>query len=365
MDGFKKFLAELKPGIIVLLFIFASPLGIAALIGKLICQDMLEDARKKAAMKQQQEEEARRKAKAEAEKHLRDQEKNGLLSLTRGKAMTAGGIAGLLAFGTGFLVELLDYGLLFPSDLLVLLIFAAASGLLALAGRNQMRRARRLRRLVDYVGDSRCVRLDQLAEMMDCRQRELKQDLRLMLDHGFFRGAFVDDANGCFRWADAGANLKKAKKAAPAAAKPETLTKSESGQYYQAVLISGFKFRISNPTICEKLDLLAARTQAIFEYLDRHPTKRKNARMFENHYFPTTVKILESYANFEKSGVRGENVDAAMGQVEQVLDTLIQCYEKQLDCLYADEAMNVAVEVKVMEDLLAKDGLAQTLTLEI
>ena len=56
---------------------------------------------------------------------------------------------------------------------------------------------------------------------------------------------------------------------------------------------------------------------------------------------------------------------AAMGQVEQVLDTLIQCYEKQLDCLYADEAMNVAVEVKVMEDLLAKDGLAQTLTLEI
>ena len=42
MDGFKRFLADLKPGIIVLLFIFASPLGIAALIGKLICQDMLE-----------------------------------------------------------------------------------------------------------------------------------------------------------------------------------------------------------------------------------------------------------------------------------------------------------------------------------
>jgi hypothetical protein len=349
--------------VIFLLFLLNPPLAIIALIAKSICEDSIEDEKKQAELKKRQEEEARRKAREEAEKHIREEERNGILSLKKGKAMTIGGCVGLGAFGLAFLTELLDYGFLDPSVLVTLLVFAAGFGLLAYAGRNHMKRARRLRRLVDYIGDSRCVRLDQLADMMDYRQKDLKQDLRLMLDHGFFRGAFIDDENSCFRWMDAGVNLKKKqKKAAPA---PEELAKSESGKYYQAVLISGFKFRISDPAVCEKLDLLAARTQAIFEYLDQHPKKREKARMFENHYFPTTVKILESYANFEKSGVRGENVDKAMRQVEEILDTLILCYEKQLDCLYADEALNVTAEVKVIENLLAQDGLGETLTLKL
>jgi len=364
MDGFKNFLAKLPGGLIFLLFFVSPPLAIAAIIGKNICQDMLEDEKKQAELKKRQEEEARRKAREAAEKHIREEERNGILSLKKGKAMTIGGCIGLGVFGLGFLGELVDYGFLDPGALVTLLVFAAGFGVLAQAGRSHMKRARRLRRLVDYIGESRCVRLDQLADMMDYSQRNLKADLRLMLDHGFFRGAFIDDENDCFRWMDAGVNLKKEKK--KKVEKPaETLSKTDTGKYYQAVLISGFQFRISDPEICEKLEVLAARTQAIYEYLDQHPEKREKARMFENHYFPTTVKILESYANFEKSGVRGENVSAAMGQVEQVLDTLIQCFEKQLDCLYADEAINVTAEVKVLENLLAQEGLGETLTLKL
>ena len=363
MDGFKNFLAKLPGGLIFLLFFVSPPLAIAAIIGKNICQDMLEDEKKQAELKKRQEEEARRKAREAAEKHIREEERNGILSLKKGKAMTIGGCIGLGVFGLGFLGELVDYGFLDPGALVTLLVFAAGFGVLAQAGRSHMKRARRLRRLVDYIGESRCVRLDQLADMMDYSQRNLKADLRLMLDHGFFRGAFIDDENDCFRWMDAGVNLNKEKKK-KAPRQTEPLGKTDAGKYYQAVLISGFQFRISDPEICQKLEVLAARTQAIYEYLDQHPEKRDKARMFETHYFPTTVKILEGYANFEKAGVRGENLNTAMGEVEQVLDTLIQCFEKQLDCLYADEAMNISAEVKVLENLLAQEGLSQ-LTLQI
>lgn len=362
MKDLRNIIARIPGGVIFLLFLINPPLAIIAIIAKNICKDAIEEEQKQAELKKRQEEEARRKAREEAARHRADAEKNGILSLKQGKAMTIGGFVGLGIFGISFLAELADFGSLDPSVLVVLLAFAAGFGLLAHTGRNHMKRARRLRRLLDYVGESRCVRLDQLADMMDYSQRNLKADLRLMLDHGFFRGAFIDDENDCFRWVDAGVNLKKEKK--KAAQPPEELSKSESGKYYQAVLISGFKFRISDPAVCEKLDLLAARTQAIFEYLDKHPTKREKARMFENHYFPTTVKILESYASFEKSGVRGENVDQAMRQVEQILDTLIRCYEKQLDCLYADEALNLTAEVKVIENLLAQEGLGETLTMK-
>ena len=73
MDGFKNFLAKLPGGLIFLLFFVSPPLAIAAIIGKNICQDMLEDEKKQAELKKRQEEEARRKAREAA----RDvQEKN-------------------------------------------------------------------------------------------------------------------------------------------------------------------------------------------------------------------------------------------------------------------------------------------------
>ena len=70
-----------------------------------------------------------------------------------------------------------------------------------------------------------------------------------------------------------------------------------------------------------------------------------------------TIKILEAYSRFEQSGSSGENVRAAMREVEAVLDVLIQSFEKQLDMLYMDEALDISTDVTVLEAMLKRDNL--------
>lgn len=63
---------------------------------------------------------------------------------------------------------------------------------------------------------------------------------------------------------------------------------------------------------------------------------------------------------FENSGSSGANVRAAMQDVEAVLDVLISSFEKQLDMLYMDEALDVTTDIDVLESMIAGDGLGDS-----
>ena len=79
---------------------------------------------------------------------------------------------------------------------------------------------------------------------------------------------------------------------------------------------------------------------------------------FMNYYLPTTLKLLESYARIEAQGVSGENMAKAKADIEGIADTLVAGYEKQLDKLYRAEAMDIAGDVGVIENMLKRDGLS-------
>ena len=118
--------------------------------------------------------------------------------------------------------------------------------------------------------------------------------------------------------------------------------------------------RIDHLAVSEKIDRIEDLTGGIFKLITDHPEKARDARRFISYYLPTTMKLLESYSLLEKQRYQGENITASRRQIEGLLDTMIQAIERQQDKMFRDDALDVETDIKVLETLLASDGLTGT-----
>ncbi|MFQ7855629.1 MAG: 5-bromo-4-chloroindolyl phosphate hydrolysis family protein [Flavonifractor plautii] len=93
-------------------------------------------------------------------------------------------------------------------------------------------------------------------------------------------------------------------------------------------------------------------------YQKQSPNRAGQLRSFLSYYLPTTLKILRAYARMEEQGVEGENIRSAKARIEGMMDKVVEGFEKQLDKLFQDDAMDIATDVQVLERMLEKDGLS-------
>ena len=117
--------------------------------------------------------------------------------------------------------------------------------------------------------------------------------------------------------------------------------------------------RIADANVSRKIDRIEELTGGIFQLVAQQPERAKDARRFINYYLPTTLKLLESYDLLEDQRYQGENITASRRQIEAVLDKLIQAIERQQDRLFRYDAMDVEAEIRVMETMMASDGLTE------
>ena len=114
---------------------------------------------------------------------------------------------------------------------------------------------------------------------------------------------------------------------------------------------------IEDPTISAQIDHMEATTQKIFTYVLEHPEKKTQIRRFLNYYLPTTIKLLNAYDRMDDAGVSGTNIDGTKGKIEQMLTTVVAAFDKQLDALFSDEALDISSDITVLEHMMAQEGL--------
>lgn len=117
---------------------------------------------------------------------------------------------------------------------------------------------------------------------------------------------------------------------------------------------------IEDPTISAQIDQLEATAAKIIDHVVAHPEKLSQIRKFMNYYLPTTIKLLNAYDRMGATGVSGENINGTMKKIEDMLQAIIQAFEKQLDSLFANEALDISSDITVLENLLAREGLSGT-----
>lgn len=114
---------------------------------------------------------------------------------------------------------------------------------------------------------------------------------------------------------------------------------------------------IEDPKISAQISHLESTTGKIIDTVAASPAKLPQIRKFMNYYLPTTLKLLNAYDRMDSTGVSGANIDGAKGKIEDMLDTICTAFTRQLDDLYGEEALDVSAEIKVMEQMLAQEGL--------
>lgn len=116
---------------------------------------------------------------------------------------------------------------------------------------------------------------------------------------------------------------------------------------------------IDDAAVSERIDRMEQVTASILRTLKERPERAEDARRFMNYYLPATLKLLESYRLMEKQSYQGENIQASRRQIEAVLEKLVSAAEQQQDKLFGSEAMDVEAEIRVLETMMASDGLIE------
>ena len=114
---------------------------------------------------------------------------------------------------------------------------------------------------------------------------------------------------------------------------------------------------IPDEKLSRQIDHLEETTRKIIAQVVESPEKLPQIRKFMNYYLPTTLKLLNAYDRMDSTGVSGANIDGTKGKIEEMLDTIVVAFDKQLDSLFSDEALDIATDITVMEQLLAREGL--------
>ena len=116
--------------------------------------------------------------------------------------------------------------------------------------------------------------------------------------------------------------------------------------------------KIENEAVSQRIDRIGTLTAGIFGAVIENPAREQDVRKFMNYYLPQTLKLLKSYDLLEEQHYQSENIIASRRKIENVLDMLIEAYEKQLDRLFHDEALDIATDIDVLETMMAGDGLS-------
>ena len=289
-------------------------------------------------------------AKSTAKKKSKKKEK----VKTPGKLLRACGVV-LMALGAILgpqaIAGLIDGWSFYLEQLLQSLTMLGGGAIMFLRGQYLANMTRRSQRYILAIGNADTMDLKEIAKRVNRKPDKAARELQKLIDKGYLgEDAYIDYERGYFlRF---GATLAPEVKEEPQAPAPK-----EADEGYSGILrnIRRANDHIADEKLSRKIDRLEQISGQIFKAVDEHPEKRERIRTFFDYYLPTTQKLLDTYAEFEGTGVEGENLRAAKERIEQTMDAIVEGFEHQLDQLYSADAMDVVSDIKVMEAMLNRD----------
>ena len=318
-------------------------------------REELEQRRREAeAARQQSQQEHAEKVRKKREKYQEEGDRYGL-----GHIRLFRWIGGIMTglFGFTFIMELIDELTSFVSmryllsETLPLLALTLIGITLIIVAGGRKRKLKKFQKYLSMIGDRDHISIEALAEAMGVSEKRTEKDLEEMLERDYWEQGYVDASR---RMLVLGSALEDN------VSEPEMDQEAPPDDNATATLrhIREVNDSIADPMMTEKIDKIEELTGKIFSLLDERPEKSGELRSFMNYYLPQTLKILENYAKLESQGIEGENITEAKAKIEGMMDKMVDGYETQLDKLFANDVLDISADLKVMEQMMEKDGLA-------
>ena len=248
------------------------------------------------------------------------------------------------------------------SDLMPVLL-GATTGIGCLFGAQHIRTSRRMRRKIEnIVGDSQYMYIQDIADAIPCSYDKCCKHLENCIDEGLFGpDAYLDMRRKCLVVTGKAPEPEPKKPRKPKAEKAEKPAAMPQQDKYQKILdeLHRVNDAIPDEEMTDKISRLEAVAAKIFEQARTDPDKLPQMRKFMDYYLPTSLKLLNTYAELDRQGIEGENITESKHRIEQTMDTLVDAFENQLDRLFASDALDVSTDIDVMQNMLRADGLTE------
>ncbi len=240
------------------------------------------------------------------------------------------------------------------------MLMSLTGGIGCLFGGWHIRTSRRMRRKIDkIVGDAKYMYIQDIADALPCSYDKCCKHLENCIDEGLFGpDAYLDMRCKCLVVSQRPPEPTPAPAPKPEK-QPEKQTDMSERDQYKKILdeLRRVNDAIPDEEMSDKISRLEAVSAKIFEQAKSDPDKLPQMRKFMDYYLPTSLKLLNTYAELDNQGVEGENISESKRRIEQTMDTLVKAFENQLDRLFASDALDVSTDIDVMQNMLRADGL--------
>lgn len=269
----------------------------------------------------------------------------------------------------------------------VTLPFLGGFGFMAWKGTKMIGSANRFRTYLQTIGQEEMCNIKKLAQHVGKREKFVVRDVENMIRNGWFLQGHLDEKKTCLmvtdhmyreyrkieeerarhlleeeerrKRAQDEEEKRKREKASASAKKslsPEVQKAIEQGDAYVRK-IRQCNDAIPGKAVSAKIDRMEILVDKIFDRVEQKPETIGEIRKLMEYYLPTTVKLLETYAEMDAQPVGGENIQTAKLEIEGTLDTINVAFEKILDSLFQNEAWDVSSDISVLNTMLAQEGL--------
>lgn len=244
-------------------------------------------------------------------------------------------------------------------------------GTLLSSGIRSLGRVSRYKVYVKALGKNTHIALEKLSRSVGKPVKFVRKELQSMINQGLFLEGHLDHeeqnlitSDETYAHYEQSRLQMEARKQAEAAAPKQP--SSTPDPKVQEVLDRGNAYlreirrcndEIPGEEISAKISRMEAIVQRIFERAKAHPEIIPDLKKLMDYYLPMTIKLLNAYADMDRQPIQGDTIRASKQEIDTTLDTLNLAFEKLLDSVFQDTAMDVSSDISVLHTLLAQEGL--------
>lgn len=244
-------------------------------------------------------------------------------------------------------------------------------GTLLSSGIRSLGRVSRYKVYLKALGKNTHIALEKLSRSVGKPVKFVRKELQGMINQGLFLEGHLDHeeqnlitSDETYAHYEQSRLQMEARKQAEAAAPKQP--SSTPDPKVQEVLDRGNAYlreirrcndEIPGEEISAKISRMEAIVQRIFERAKAHPEIIPDLKKLMDYYLPMTIKLLNAYADMDRQPIQGDTIRASKQEIDTTLDTLNLAFEKLLDSVFQDTAMDVSSDISVLHTLLAQEGL--------
>ena len=246
----------------------------------------------------------------------------------------------------------------FNSILLITCCFLPGTGLIIYGFLIFSRYIRALKYYNIYMSGSET--LQDFSDILMDSKRNIRKDIAKMAQLGIMPNAhFNSDDVLVFTADNLGKNVidvevEESRNESNIVKQQENVSTNQWKSYIKTINEAESEFKSQD--ISFSLYRLSKVVEKVIDYLEKHPEKEKDVKKLMEFHLPSTVKLILSYRELDKSGINTFNIEKTKEEIVSACDKIHEAFSGVLEDLYNDKAIDVSTDIQVLKMMLSREG---------